>query len=147
MSVQHGAWAPKIKVKCTGKQEPFGGKNRPKTADMTQRESGPDQRRWTRHKIDVRLKVFFNNEGKDVSVFGRANLLSQGGLGAYIPASILLGETVTVEVSFPYSPAEVKLRAIVRNCEGFRYGLEFIDLSEEVRDVIVKNCKAAALLQ
>jgi hypothetical protein len=114
---------------------------------MTQRESGPDQRRWIRHKIDIRLKVSFQNDGKTASVFGRANILSRGGIGAYIPASIPLGDTVLLEVSFPYSPAEVKLRAIVRNCEGFRYGLEFVSLSEEVSDIIVKNCNAAALLQ
>ena len=117
------------------------------TADMIHRESGPDQRRWTRHKIDVRLKVSFKSEGKTISIFGRGNILSRGGLGAYIPASIPPGDTVFLEVSFPYSPAEVKLRAIVRNCEGFRYGLEFVDLSEAVSEIIVKNCNAAALLQ
>lgn len=114
---------------------------------MTHGESGPDQRRWTRHRIDVRLKVSFRGEKGVSSVFGRGNTLGQGGMGAYIPAAIPLGETVSIDVTFPYSPAEMKLRAIVRNCEGFRYGLEFIDLQEEARRIIMKNCDSSALLQ
>ncbi len=68
-------------------------------------------------------------------------------MGAYIPAAIPIGATVSIEVTFPYSSAEMKLRAIVRNCEGFRYGLEFIDLQEEARRIIVKNCDSSTLLQ
>ncbi|HET7871990.1 MAG TPA: PilZ domain-containing protein [Terriglobales bacterium] len=114
---------------------------------MNQGESGPDQRRWTRHRIDARLKVTFQSEKGPTSVFGRANILGQGGMGVFIPASIPVGANVSLEVSFPYSPAEVRLEAVVRNGEGFRYGLEFLDVREEVRNVIVKNCGAAALLQ
>jgi PilZ domain-containing protein len=114
---------------------------------MTHGEHEPDQRRWTRHRIDVRLKVSFRGEKGITSAFGRGNTLSQGGMGVYVPASIAVGETVLLEVSFPYSPAEVRLRAVVRNSEGFRYGLEFVDLRDDVRSVIVKNCGAAAILQ
>jgi hypothetical protein len=114
---------------------------------MTQGESGADQRRWTRHKIDVRLKVTFQGEKGVTSVFGRANILGQGGIGAFIPATIPLGAAVSLEVTFPYSPAEVRLQAVVRNSEGFRYGLEFVDLREDLRNIIVKNCGAAAILQ
>jgi hypothetical protein len=110
-------------------------------------ESGPELRRWVRHKIDVRLKVTFHGENGITSVFGRGNTLGQGGMGAYIPAVIPLGAPVSLEVSFPYSPAEVRLEAAVRNGEGFRYGLEFVDLRDDVKNVIVKNCSAAALLQ
>jgi hypothetical protein len=110
-------------------------------------ESGPELRRWTRHKIDVRLKVTFHGENGMTSVFGRGNTLGQGGMGAYIPAVIPLGGLVSLEVSFPYSPAEIRLEAVVRNSEGFRYGLEFVSLREDVKNVIVKNCRAAPLLQ
>jgi PilZ domain len=114
---------------------------------MTQGQSGPELRRWTRHRIDARLKVIFQGEKGPASVFGRANILGQGGMGAFIPASLPLGATVSLEVSFPYSPAEVRLQAVVRNSEGFRYGLEFVDVRDDIRDIIVKNCGAAAILQ
>jgi hypothetical protein len=122
------------------------GTARPKI-HMTQGQSGPELRRWTRHRIDARLKVIFQGEKGPASVFGRANILGQGGMGAFIPASLPLGATVSLEVSFPYSPAEVRLQAVVRNSEGFRYGLEFVDVRDDIRDIIVKNCGAAAILQ
>ena len=110
---------------------------------MTQ--PGSDEfRRWTRHRVDVRLKVFFGEGKSGQSAFGRANNLSHGGLGAYIPCAIPVGATVVLEVTFPYSPAEVRIKALVRSCEGFRYGLEFLNVPEHVRAVIVKNCDAAS---
>jgi len=114
---------------------------------MMPSEPAAHERRWARHKIDVRLKVSFPARGETGPVFGRGNTLSQGGMGAFIPCSIAIGDRVLVEVTFPYSPTEVKLQAVVRSCEGFRYGLEFVDLRDEARQIIVKNCGAAPHLQ
>lgn len=113
---------------------------------MIQPESGPDLRRWSRHRIDVRLKITIGGP-KGPTVFGRGNILGQGGMGVYIPLSIAIGTELLLLVTFPYSPAEVTLRAVVRNCEGFRYGVEFIQLTDQVRALIVKNCDSAALLK
>lgn len=114
---------------------------------MSQVEQSPAARRWTRHKIDVRLKVSFAEEGKQSSAFGRANNLSRGGIGAYIPCTIPVGTTVSLELTFPHSSIEAKLDAIVRTCEGFRYGLEFTRVSDKVREMIMKNCSGDELLQ
>lgn len=110
---------------------------------MHQIEQGPEARRWTRHKIDVRLKVSFLNDGKNSSAFGRANSLSRGGIGAYIPCSIPVGTTVGLELRFPYASTEAKFEAVIRSCEGFRYGLEFTRISDHVQEMIVKNCSGA----
>src|ERR1700694_752739 len=100
-----------------------------------------DVRRWNRHKIDGRLKVSSAlKECTTTSVFGRGNSLSHGGLGAYIPSSIPVGSTVDLELTFPRSSKEVKLKAVVRSCEGFRYGLEFVDVTMEIQRTIVKGC-------
>jgi hypothetical protein len=114
---------------------------------MSQLEQGPAARRWSRHKIDVRLKVSFPNEGKNESAFGRANSLSRGGIGAYIPCSIPVGTAVRLELTFPYSSTEAKLDAVIRTCEGFRYGLEFTRVSDAMQEMIVKNCDGTELLQ
>src|SRR6266700_3640163 len=111
---------------------------------MSLADAGAEARRWTRHRIDVRLKVLFARGSNHTSAFGRGNNISRGGLGAYIPCSIPVGTTVSLEVTFPYSPSEVKIQAVVRTCEGFRYGLEFLELPEDVRSVIVKNCGSSA---
>jgi c-di-GMP-binding flagellar brake protein YcgR len=114
---------------------------------MSQVEQGPAARRWTRHRIDVRLKVSYRHEQNMTSAHGRANSLSHGGIGAYIPCTIPVGDTVSLELTFPYSSTEAKLDAIVRSCEGFRYGLEFIRVSDAVQEMIVKNCGGDELLQ
>jgi len=111
---------------------------------MIQPGSVEQPRRWPRYRIDVRLKVFVEEAGSNGFAFGRGNNLSHGGMGAYIPSAIPVGSRVLLEVSFLYSPIEVKLKAVVRNCEGFRYGLEFVDVSTEARRIIEKNCTSAA---
>jgi PilZ domain-containing protein len=102
----------------------------------------PEQalRRWTRYKIDVRLKVSFSDQGKHASAFGRANSLSRRGLGAYIPCSIPVGSTVALELTLPFSSTEARLEAVVRNCEGFRYGVEFTRVPAEIQAVLAKHC-------
>ena len=91
----------------------------------------------------MRLKISVEGMGSSGSAFGRGNNLSHGGMGAYIPSAIPVGSRVLLEVSFPYSPVEVKVKAVVRSCEGFRYGLEFVDVSAEARRIIEKNCVTA----
>jgi hypothetical protein len=110
---------------------------------MTQEDGGEHLRRWTRHRIDVRLKVSVAGHQADGPVFGRANNLSLGGLGAYIPHSIAVGSNVLLELSFPNAPDDLKVNAVVRSCDGFRYGLEFLQMPYEVRAIIEKSCEAA----
>lgn len=108
---------------------------------MPAEPAGPEVRRWTRHKIDVRLRVSFAlSDGRASDAFGRANNLSHGGIEAYIPCSIPLGAAVQAELTFPDCHKEVKVKAIIRACEGFRYGLELSEVSGEVREMIVKTC-------
>ena len=94
----------------------------------------------------MRLKVSVTGHQSEGPVFGRANNLSRGGLGAYIPYSIAVGSSVLLEMSFPHAAEDVKVNAIVRTCEGFRYGLEFLQMPYEVRSIIEKSCAAAPLV-
>ena len=107
-----------------------------------------DGRRWSRHKIDIRLKVTARMaDGATEAVFGRGNSLSQGGLGAYIPASISVGSIVTLELIFPYSENQVRVKAAVRNTDGFRYGLEFFQVPSDIQQIIRESCSAAEATQ
>jgi PilZ domain len=94
----------------------------------------------------MRLKVLVLENNKRTSVFGRSSSLSQGGMGAYIPCEIPLGAAVLLELIFPCSPKELRITAVVRSVEGFRYGLEFEHVSEHVRSMIVKSCEGSTLL-
>jgi len=108
--------------------------------------SQPGVRRWPRYKVEMRLKVLLLENNKRTSVFGRSSSLSQGGMGAYIPCEIPLGVAVLLELTFPSSAKEVRISAVIRSVEGFRYGLEFEHVSEEVRCLIVKSCEGSSLL-
>ncbi|HMF91736.1 MAG TPA: PilZ domain-containing protein [Candidatus Angelobacter sp.] len=109
-------------------------------------QTGADPRRWTRHRIDLRLKVSVAGSEAAGPVFGRANNLSRGGLGAYIPHSIAVGSNVLLELSLPNTPQDIKVNAVVKTCDGFRYGLEFGHLPFDVRGIIEKSCAEAPLL-
>lgn len=98
-------------------------------------------RRWIRYKIDVRLKVSFSQEGKPANAFGRANSLSRAGLGAYIPCSLNVGTKVALELTLPYSATEATLEAVIRSCEGFRYGMEFTRVPADVQAVLARHCE------
>jgi PilZ domain len=111
---------------------------------MSVSESG--LRRWPRYKIELRLKVLVLENAKPTPVFGRSSSLSQGGMGAYIPCEIRVGAAVLLELTFPGSAKEVRISAVVRNVEGFRYGLEFEHLSEDIRAMITKSCEGSSLL-
>ena len=50
-------------------------------------------------------------------------------------------------IDIPYSSTEAKLDAVIRTCEGFRYGLEFTRVSDAMQEMIVKNCDGTELLQ
>jgi hypothetical protein len=108
---------------------------------MTQLDDSAHLRRWPRYRIDARLKVLVADTRP---AFGRANNLSFGGMGAYIPCSIPVGQQIVLEVNLPHSPSEVKVKAVVRSADGFRYGLEFVDLPSNVRAIIEKNCEGLA---
>ena len=108
-------------------------------------ESGTvDERRWERHKVDMRLRVTTSQANGDSNCFGRAHSLSLGGLGAYIPVNLTVGAEVGLALTFPETNSEIKLKARVRSCDGFRYGLEFVDVSQEVQRLVVKTCSAQA---
>jgi hypothetical protein len=48
-------------------------------------------------------------------------------------------------MTFPHSSNEAKLDAVVRTCEGFRYGLEFTRVPDDVQAMLAKNCGAEML--
>ena len=103
-------------------------------------------RRWPRYKMELRLKVLVLENAKPTPVFGRSSSLSQGGMGAYIPCEIRVGAAVLLELTFPGSAKEVRISAVVRNVEGFRYGLEFEHLSDDIRAMIIKSCEGSSVL-
>jgi c-di-GMP-binding flagellar brake protein YcgR len=99
-------------------------------------------RRWKRYDFDVRIRVTMADDGSLRSVYGRGNDLSTGGMAAFVAAELNKGDVVEVDMTLPYSSQSMKVKAIVCNRAGYKYGLEFVDLLQEQRKLIERTCSA-----
>lgn len=103
------------------------------------------ERRWPRYKVDLRLRVLLQKEGRGFT-FGQGSDVSEGGMSAYIPSELEVGEVVGIEVVLPYATEAIQIRAEVRNKNGFRYGLEYVLISEAHRELLRKSLRTLALM-
>ena len=97
-------------------------------------------RRFPRFVIDVRLQVKMFQAGEFRNCWGRSTEMGQDGIGATLTGSLEPGEIVTLEIPLPLTPYPIKVRAIVRYCQGLRYGFEFLTLNTAQRDTIRRVC-------
>lgn len=97
-------------------------------------------RRFPRYPIDVRLQVKMFQDGEFRSCWGRSTEMGQDGIGATLTGSLETGEIVTLEIPLPLTAYPIKVRAIVRYCQGLRYGFEFLTLNDAQRDTIRRVC-------
>ncbi len=97
-------------------------------------------RRFPRFVIDVRLQVKMFQAGEFRTCWGRSTEMGQDGIGATLTGSLEPGEIVTLEIPLPLTPYPIKVRAIVRYCQGLRYGFEFLTLNDNQRDTIKRVC-------
>ena len=105
---------------------------------------GAFKRRFPRFAIDVRLQVRMFQDGEFRSCWGRSTELGQDGIGATLTGTLESGEIVTLEIPLPLTPYPMKVRAIVRYCQGLRYGFEFLTMNESQRDTIRRVCEYLA---
>lgn len=86
----------------------------------------PGSRRWARYRVEVSVVITFRRHGKVTVVEGRGSELSCGGMTIFLPADLYTGDPVAVEFTPPYSSQPVTMKGIVRNCQIYSYGVEFI---------------------
>ena len=109
-------------------------------------ERTTNTRRYARYELDTELKVsLVGSEHSDV--WGRALNLNQGGIGGVFVKGWDIGTSVQVQFAIPVAHAPVRLKGIVRNRIGYRYGFEFVDLTPEERDVLRRACTTLSLLE
>jgi hypothetical protein len=106
-------------------------------------------RRWPRYKVDIRLKVALpqtaQSSGRNFT-FGQGSDVSEGGMAAYVPSELNVGDVVGIEFVLPYSKETISLRAEIRNRNGFRYGLEYVLISEAHQQLLRKALQTLALM-
>ena len=88
-------------------------------------------RRWVQHKIDVPIRVIVNRSLKTSVVPGRGNELSEGGMALTAGVELNPGDEAAVEFTPPYSGTPIRIRGIIRNRKGYRYGVEFLTTNDQ----------------
>ena len=106
-------------------------------------------RRWDRYRVDIRFKVILTKYKKPLILFGQGTDVSEGGMAAYIPTVLEVSESIELELALPYLSGQkpIRISAVVRNCNGFRYGLEYVSLTPADREMLLKSLKALSLTQ
>jgi signal transduction histidine kinase len=84
-------------------------------------------RRYDRLSLNIPVRVF-QGEGKITS--GRAHEISEAGMAIYVPLELTIGASVYISFQLTYSEFMFDVHTIVRNCNGFRYGVEFVNVTE-----------------
>jgi c-di-GMP-binding flagellar brake protein YcgR len=113
----------------------------------TQKKNWAIERRWVRYRIDVRLKMNYQKDGQPAFAFGQGSDVSEGGMAAYIPVEVPVGERVELEIKLPYSKQQIRVSAVVRNRNDFRYGLEYDALPAQEREQLARSLKVLASVQ
>ncbi len=90
-------------------------------------------RRFPRVKSDIRVRVFYPPRNPTIDCFGRGYDLSQTGMAIYVPLELALGQQVLVVLEVPQCRVRLGLTATVRNAKGYRYGVEFVTLTNTER--------------
>jgi hypothetical protein len=98
-------------------------------------------RRFPRNRLDVRIEVSVFRDGVTTTVWGRTSELGQDGVGATLTGELRPGEVVSMEFPVPVPPHKIKVRAIVRYCQGLHCGFEFLTVTEEQRQSLARVCE------
>jgi PilZ domain len=83
-------------------------------------------RRWPRQRLDVPLRVVIHTADRTVIRDGRACELSEGGMSFAAGVELKAGDKVEIEFTPAYSGLPIRVCAVARNGNGYKYGAEFV---------------------
>ena len=102
----------------------------------------PAQRRTPRYKLDLRTKIIYRRNGLNQSAMARGQDVSAGGMAMFVPIDFHNEDLLEVEFTLPHSRLPLRVHAVVRNTDGHRYGLEFLNLTDAQKQEIVRMCES-----
>jgi TonB family protein len=108
----------------------------------TRTREKPSRRRAPRYRVQAPLDVTVLRSGVPDTLPGRSLNLGERGLAAMLAGEVLPGEAVGLEIRLPEADP-LRTRALVRNQDKLRCGLEFVGISVEqqatIRDWVSKS--------
>jgi hypothetical protein len=93
-----------------------------------------------RHVFETRIQILLQRDSTRLSLQGWARNLSESGLGAFVAETLILGESITLEIPLPNCDKQV-IPAKVARALGTEYGFQFTALSVEQRRQILATLK------
>jgi TonB family protein len=109
----------------------FKKKRRTPAKAQTQGRDEPTRRRGPRYRVQAPLDVTVLRSGIPDTLPGRSVNLGERGVSAVLAGELRPGEAVGVEIRLPLMANPLRVRAVVRNHNKLRLGLEFVGLSAE----------------
>jgi len=102
--------------------------------------NGQCVRRSQRFRVNFPIKLFAVVQQRRCALLGRSHDLSQAGMAIYIPAELQVGQMVQIEFILPDSSHRLGVTALVRDCSGFRCGIEFLSLTPAEQKAVTDCC-------
>jgi|GEM_PF-1100218 len=93
-------------------------------------------RKHDRMNLNIRVALELYEPKK--TLFAQTSDISLGGMACYIPTELNVKDELTVVLQIPYSKERLYLKAVVRNRNSFRYGLEFTEITPSEQDLLQK---------
>jgi hypothetical protein len=109
---------------------------------------GPKElRRWGRYEVQIRAEITLTNDTTTFRYYGQTLDISEGGLRVFIPQELEMGMFITMEFTLPYTSRSLTMGGVIRNRDSFTYGVEFVAVTIDQQQTIVRVCKTLELLQ
>ena len=104
------------------------------------------RRRYPRYEIETELTAtIVGIERREMR--GRSLNINEGGIAGVFTAGWDVGASVNLQFSVPIATTPVRVRGIVRNRTGYRYGFEFVELTPQQQETISWTCRTLGLLE
>jgi hypothetical protein len=105
-----------------------------------------NSRRYQRYELETELRAaILGVEHREMR--GRSLNINEGGIGGIFVAGWDVGTSVNLQFTVPIATTPIRVKGVVRNRTGYRYGFEFADLTAEERETISRTCRTLDLLQ
>jgi hypothetical protein len=88
-------------------------------------------RRFVRYKLDVPIRVIVDRATKTTVMEGRGMELNEGGLTILAGMELHTGSELEIEFTPPYRSMPIRVRGVVKDRNGYFYGVEFVPLTPD----------------
>jgi PilZ domain-containing protein len=92
------------------------------------------ERRFRRFSVDMRVQAQVFRAGTLSTAWGRSWEMGEDGMSGTLTGEMEPGDVVSLEFTLPHSREPMKVRAVVRHRTGYRYGFEFLTVTDAQRE-------------